>query len=355
MDVSVIVPVYNTSRYLRQCVDSLIHQTLKDVEFIFVDDGSTDDSVEILRQYRKRDERIKVLEQENKYAGVARNNGMKQATGKYIIFLDSDDYFDLTLLEKAFRCAEKNRAEIVFFAHYHYDNQTGAIRKRPFHMRRGVFSGKMLGDNAFSLFSVVPWNKLYLRSFLMKHNLEYQAIYKHNDVYFGSLAIALAERIACLNRRLVYHRINNPESIKGRGTIAYPHLIQCCTELKRSLIEHGKFCGCIKNAYNKVVSNSIERRTRSKPKVMLSKEFYSEMKKNLVPNLFESPEDFKDDTIIPGVIYESTDYDNYVMLLVERTEKEMDSMISKESKDYIVGHALLAIPRKIRRALRARR
>ena len=88
---------------------------------------------------------------------------------------------------------------------------------------------------------------------------------------------------------------------------------------------------------------------------MLSKEFYSEMKKNLVPNLFESPEDFKDDTIIPGVIYESTDYDNYVMLLVERTEKEMDSMISKESKDYIVGHALLAIPRKIRRALRARR
>ena len=85
MDISVVVPVYNTSRFLRQCVDSLINQTWKDVEFILVDDGSTDDLLEILKEYQKRDARIKVLEQKNLHAGVARNNGMKQATGKYII------------------------------------------------------------------------------------------------------------------------------------------------------------------------------------------------------------------------------------------------------------------------------
>lgn len=349
MDISVVVPVYNTARYLRQCVDSLINQTLKNVEFIFVDDGSTDDSVEILKEYQKRDVRIKVLEQENLHAGVARNNGMKQATGKYIIFLDSDDYFDLKLLEKAFLCAEKNRAEIVFFGHCNYDNQTGEIVKRPFHMKRGVFSGEGLGESVFSSFHLAPWNKLYLRSFLIRHNLEYQAVYKHNDVYFVSLSIALAERIVCLNRRLVYHRVNNPQSLQGRGTIAYPHLIQCCTALKQSLIERRKYYGCMKNAYNKVVSHSIERRSRSKPEVMLSKQFYSEMKKNLVPNLFETPEDFADNTVIPSAIYESTDYDHYVLLLVEKMESDM---ISKKSKDYIVGHALLAIPRKIKHAIR---
>lgn len=346
MDISVVVPVYNASQYLRQCVDSLINQTWKDVEFIFVDDGSTDDSVVILKEYQKRDARIKVLEQENMHAGVARNNGMKQATGKYIIFLDSDDYFDLTLLEKAFRCAEKNQAEIVFFGHYRYDNQTGETRKAPFRMKRSVFSGEMLGEGVFTSLEVVPWSRLYLKSFLVKHGLEYQPIHRHNDLYFGLLSIALAERIVCLNQRLVYYRINNLESLQGRETIAYPHLIQCYTALKQSLIDHGKYHGSTRNAYNKCVSHSIERRTRSKPEVMLSKQYYSEMKKNLVPNLFESPDDFADDTIIPGVIYESTDYDNYVMLLVERTEKEMVSM---KSKDYIVGHAFLAIPRKIKR------
>ena len=348
MDVSVVVPVYNTSRFLPQCIDSLIDQTLKDVEFIFVDDGSSDNSLEILRRYEKKDARIKVLEQENLYAGVARNNGMKLATGKYIIFLDSDDYFDLTLLERSFRCAEKNKSEIVFWGHYIYDDQTGEIHKRPFRMRHGVFSGESLGESVFSSFSCVPWNRLYLRSYLMKYNLEYQAIYKHNDVYLGLLGIALAERIVCLNRRLVFHRYNNPESLQGNGMYAYQNLIEVYSDLKRSLIASGRFSGSTRNAYSRLVSHSIEQKARSKPEVMLSKEYYSEMKKHLVPDIFESPDDFADTTIIPGIIYESTNHDNYVMLLVERTRKDM---VSKKSSDYIVGHALLSIPRKIKSAL----
>ena len=345
MDISVIVPVYNTARYLHQCIDSLINQTWKDVEFIFIDDGSTDGSYEILKEYREKDERIKIIRQENMYAGVARNNGMKHANGKYIIFLDSDDYFDLTLLEKAFHCAEKNQAEIVYWWHYLYDNRTGKILKYPFRKYHGVFSGEMLGENMFTTLSVVPWNRLYLRSFLIRQNLEFQTIHKHNDVYFGLLTVALAERIVCLNKYLVYYRINNPESLQGRGTIAYPYLIQVYIAVKQHLIENGIFHGNIKKAYNKRLSNSIERRTRSKKEVMLSKEYYFEMKKNLVPNLFESPDDFADNTIIPRTIYESSDYDNYVMLLFERMK---DEMISKKSRDYIVGHAVLAVPRKIK-------
>lgn len=349
MNVSVIVPVYNTSRFLPQCVESLLNQTLRDVEFIFVDDGSTDNSVEILKLYQEKDKRITILQQKNLNAGVARNTGMKIATGKYIIFLDSDDYYDPTLLERAFSCAEKKQAEIVFFSHYLCDNKTGKLRKYPFRMRHGVFSGKSLGKTMFSAFHVAPWNKLYLHSFLTDNNLEYQAVYKHNDVYFGMMAVALAQRIACLNLQLVYHRINNPESLQGKSLPSFPYLIPCWSALKQSLVERGLFQGIIKSAYNKHICHLIDWRARSNPEEMLSRQYYSEMKENLVPNLFESPQDFTGVALIPSIIYESTDYDHYVLLLVKGMENEM---ISKKSKDYMIGHALLAIPRKLKQTLR---
>ena len=89
--VSVILPVYNVSEYLRQCMDSIVGQTLKDIEIICVDDGSTDDSLEILKEYEAKDKRVKVIEQKNAGAGAARNNGLAIATGEYLSFLDSDD------------------------------------------------------------------------------------------------------------------------------------------------------------------------------------------------------------------------------------------------------------------------
>ena len=352
MDVSVVVPVYNTSRFLRQCVDSLINQTWKDVEFIFVDDGSTDGSLEILKEYQKRDARIKVLEQKNLHAGVARNNGMKQATGKYIIFLDSDDYFDLTLLEKAFRCAEKNRAEIVVFGHYCYDDQTRTLKKYFFQAREGVFSGEMLGEKVFSTFYVVPWNKFFLRSFIEKHHLEFQTILRHNDVYFGMLSVALAERIVCINKPLVYYRSNNPESLQGKKAAAYPYQIECYSALKQSLTARGKFYGSMRSAYNQTVSAAIERRAEAKPEIMPSKQFYTEMKKNLIPNLFDAAEDIPDSAVILKAIDQSADYEQYVLLLFEIMKNET---VSKKNRNYIVGHALLSIPRTIRNALRPKK
>ena len=93
--VSVIIPVYNAEKYLRQCLDSVVNQTLRDIEIICVDDGSTDGSIEILREYEQKDSRVKVLCQKNQYAGVARNNGLSHASGEYVFFMDSDDYCNL--------------------------------------------------------------------------------------------------------------------------------------------------------------------------------------------------------------------------------------------------------------------
>ena len=122
--VSVILPVYNVERFLSQCLDSLIQQTLRNIEIICVDDGSTDRSVEILENYAKRDKRIRIVHQPNAGAGAARNSGMKIARGKYLSFLDSDDFYELEMLEKAYLKCEKDDANICVYRSNQYNQQT---------------------------------------------------------------------------------------------------------------------------------------------------------------------------------------------------------------------------------------
>ena len=104
--ISVIIPCYNAEKYLDQCLTSVMNQTLRDIEIICVDDGSTDRTVEMLHDYAKRDARIQVICQKNQFAGVARNRGMEVAKGEYFAFLDSDDYYDIDGLEKAYAIAQ---------------------------------------------------------------------------------------------------------------------------------------------------------------------------------------------------------------------------------------------------------
>ncbi len=113
--VSVIVPVYNIETYLRECLNSVLAQTYSNVEVILIDDGSTDTSNEICREYCERDERFFLYRKENGGASSARNYGLNHARGKFVYFLDSDDYLEPEILEKAVSCAENNKADLVFF------------------------------------------------------------------------------------------------------------------------------------------------------------------------------------------------------------------------------------------------
>ena len=125
--VSVIIAVYNAEKFLGQCLDSIVGQTLKDIEIICVNDGSTDSSLEILEEYAKKDSRLKVFTKENEGLGgaSARNYGLDIACGKYISILDSDDFFELEMLEKAVKKAEATNSDIVVFGGYEYDNRNG--------------------------------------------------------------------------------------------------------------------------------------------------------------------------------------------------------------------------------------
>lgn len=153
--VSVIIPVYNTEKYLRECLDSVVNQTLQDIEIICVDDESTDRSLEILREYQAKDKRITVLKQEKSNAGAARNLGLSIATGEYLSFLDSDDYYDLAMLEHMYACAKNRNADIVVCNIKVYYEDSGETVPVNWHIRKEllptktVFSFCDLKRNAF--------------------------------------------------------------------------------------------------------------------------------------------------------------------------------------------------------------
>ena len=111
--VSVIIPVYNVEKYLSECLDSVVNQTLKDIEIICVNDGSPDGSAAILEEYAQKDNRIKVITQENRGLSEARNSGLKIASGEYIAFLDSDDYIDLKFFEQLYKRGIESNSDVV--------------------------------------------------------------------------------------------------------------------------------------------------------------------------------------------------------------------------------------------------
>lgn len=219
--VSVVIPVHNAEKYLPQCLDSVLSQTLREIEVICVDDGSTDRSLEILRKYARKDERIRVIRQENSGAGAARNRGMNSASGKYMIFWDADDFFRPDALARLYRQAEKYQAQICVCGARIYDEsekktfpaaQYLVIERIP---DKQPFSRRDIGKYLFNFSSAVPWNKLFRRSFVEENHLQFQTLRKANDVYFVLSALYRAERIAIVPRSLINYRYFNETSLTG--------------------------------------------------------------------------------------------------------------------------------------------
>lgn len=211
-NISIIIPVYNTSRYLRQCLNSILSQTLTDIEIICVDDGSTDNSLDILNEYKLKDSRIIVLHQKNRGGGAARNLGMSIAQGKYLSFLDSDDFFQHDMLQCAYDIAEKHNADVTIFLFREYYDNVSMYSEKEFGISNvvgkdtNIVSRNDIPSSIFSLTNPAPWNKLYNREFVERHNLHFQEIAKCNDVYFGFTTLYFAEKIALLNKSLASYR-----------------------------------------------------------------------------------------------------------------------------------------------------
>ena len=202
-NVSVIIPVYNTAPYLEECLQSVIHQTMKDIEIICVDDGSTDDSVKILKEFAKNDERIIILQQQNAGPGEARNTGLKKSMGKYIMFLDSDDYLELNACEIAYNSIEKSDSDIVIFGDYILE-PTGKISLS---WRTKLIQDYLDHNTEVNLYDLKPmvWNKIYRNAFLTEHELWMPKI-RPEDIIFNFLCGFYTDKYSCIPTPLITYR-----------------------------------------------------------------------------------------------------------------------------------------------------
>jgi len=221
VNVSIIIPVYNAAKYLRQCLDSLINQTFKEIEIICVNDGSTDNSLDIIKEYMKFDERIIVIDQYNQGAAVARNTGLDVAKGEYLHFLDSDDWLELNAIEILYKKAKTDDLDILNFYRRCYDITTNQKYIDFFFDKNqisDVYSAKCVPDILFKTGTSAVYNKLYKHSFIKDKKIRFQNLETCNDIYFAYYALALASKISIIDKPLITYRIHATNMSATRGT-----------------------------------------------------------------------------------------------------------------------------------------
>ena len=218
ISISIIIPFYNSEQYLKKCLDSLLNQSFKNIEIICIDDSSTDNSYNILKEYQKKDKRIRLYKQKHSNAGNARNVGIKKAKGKYLLFLDSDDFFEKSLCQTAYYYADYSDADILLFGAYKYDDKTKikaemtgmlSIEYTPLNK---VFNPVEVKEHLYHLTSSAPWSKLFKKSFIVKNKIFFQSLPNANDVYFTRISMTLSKKIFAVNKPLVYYRVNHGNS-----------------------------------------------------------------------------------------------------------------------------------------------
>ncbi len=199
--VSIIVPIYNTSKYLKTCIDSFINQTEKDIEIILINDGSTDDREAIIKKYK--DKRIKYISKKNEGIGKTRNLGIKEAKGEYLMFIDSDDYIDSNCVEVMYKNAIDNDADLVISNFY--KDFDGRIEN----FDCPYFEPSSLRENPkiINMINLGPCNKLY-KSDLVKNNI-FDTDIKYEDVNFVVNSVLNAKKIVKIDDRLSYYVIHN--------------------------------------------------------------------------------------------------------------------------------------------------
>ena len=244
--VSILIPIYNTEKYLRECLDSVISQTLEDIEIICVNDGSTDGSLDILNRYERQDNRVHVITIKNQ-GGVARNEGMHLAQGEYITFLDSDDFFEPCFIEELYKKAKNDSLDVAVCRCDQYDNSTGNYIPADFSIRqellpkKEVFNIKDVEKDFFHLFVWWPWDKLYRREFIAEHQLRFQSLRSTDDLFFVCTAVLLAERVGVSEDVWVHHRINNPASVSNTREKSFDDFITALLELREFLVKKNLF------------------------------------------------------------------------------------------------------------------
>lgn len=223
--VTVVVPIYNVSAYLERSLGSLKNQSYKDFEILCVNDGSTDDSATVIQKFVDSDDRFKRLDKQNGGLSDARNFGLKQVFTPYVMFLDSDDYYELDMLELAMNRMTRDQLDCVVFDYNQFFDET----KFKEHIHLPFESSKIYNpktDKAiFAYVNNAAWNKLYRTDLFKQNNIEYPFGYRHQDLGTTFRYLTFCERVGFINKPLYNYLADRPNNITQQVDAKIDHIL----------------------------------------------------------------------------------------------------------------------------------
>lgn len=237
--ISTIVPVYNSEKYLSKCIESLINQTYKNIEIIIVDDGSTDNSLNIIKKYAKNDSRIKYYHQENKGGNVALNFGLSKTTGDLIHFLDADDYIETNAYKIITKKFNKNpEIDSCFFGYREIDENGDLLKYGTYD--KPICTSLYENPKTLLWLSSAQWRKITKKDLLIKNNIKFDDTPFGYDVFFHLNICKYAKKIQILSNQFVYYRVGMQSSSSGKLTRSKNYYIhsQCfdhCVNLYKDM------------------------------------------------------------------------------------------------------------------------
>ena len=205
--ISIIVPVYNVEEYLGKCIESLVNQTIKDIEIILVNDGSPDKSLDIMKKYAKKHNNIVCIDKENGGQGSARNKALAEAKGEYVTFVDSDDWVTLDMCEKLLNKAQEDKSDLVFAGYYKVESGN-EIPGEIYGMDEEDILKKYL------LTQSGPCHKLIKKNLIIDNNLYFPEIRAYEDISIVPVWGLYANKISCVNENLYYYLIREGSTMK---------------------------------------------------------------------------------------------------------------------------------------------
>ena len=304
--VSIIVPVYNVEKYIRKCLNSIVNQTYKNIEIIIVNDETKDNSLEICEEFKQQDNRITIISKKNQGLGLARNTGIENATGDYVLFIDGDDYVEEKKKKKTVKLIENNDCDLVRFHNYRENLISGekTVRKTP--LEEGVYEkadivdklllpiiGMLPFEDGNSFVGMSVWRNLYNLNIIKENNIIFDSerIFIEEDILFNIKYLQKIKKAFVINEPL-YHYMVNDNSLTGKyNPERFNKEMKLCKEIDNRLKNtnlKGKYeirlkrkvLDCARMCINTELNRKVERKEKKKKiiEMLNDKEFNQALK-----------------------------------------------------------------------------
>lgn len=258
MKISVIMPVYNAQDFLENSLSLLVNQSFQNIEIICIDDGSTDNSLNIIEKFAQKDNRIRVFKQKNAGPSAARQKGLDNAAGEYVWFVDSDDTYEHTSIEQITNALKNTPVDILYFGTKLTDKTTDKNPSERYYALADVPKARLnrilkFDENAYLMFSLPRelWNKVFRREFLSQHDIRFcPSISLYDDILFSTQALLYSESISIINASLYNYHLNNSGSVMGTYNQRLDGIFYYFKTIYSLLFdEKSKYSGFVKRAW----------------------------------------------------------------------------------------------------------